>query len=244
MIAVVDYGVGNLRSVSKALEHVGAQVTVTSDASVIESAGGVVLPGVGAFAHCMNNLAEAGLEGCVRAAAASTRPFLGVCVGMQILFEESDEFGRVPGLGILPGRVRRFEPAAHDLKVPHMGWNELVVRNRAPHLAGLDDGTRVYFVHSYYVETPEPSIIATTTPYGVDFVSSAWRGNIFATQFHPEKSQDAGLKILGNFARLVEASEAGADASGSGGVEREPVTTASSDRSAASAGLGTPAGKH
>ncbi|HYB99685.1 MAG TPA: imidazole glycerol phosphate synthase subunit HisH [Candidatus Limnocylindrales bacterium] len=212
MIAVVDYGVGNLRSVSKALEHVGGEVVVTSDPSIIDSAGGVVLPGVGAFAHCMNNLAAAGLEGCVRSAAASGRPFLGVCVGMQILFEESDEFGRVAGLGILPGRVRRFEPDDRDLKVPHMGWNELVVRQRAPHLQGLPEGTRVYFVHSYYVETPDPSIVATTTPYGIDFVSSAWRDNIFATQFHPEKSQAAGLKILENFARLVAASEGSARA--------------------------------
>ena len=208
MIAVVDYGVGNLRSVSKALEHVGAEVVVTSDPATIESAGGVVLPGVGAFAHCMNNLVEAGLEGCVRAAAASSRPFLGVCVGMQILFEESDEFGRVEGLGILPGRVRRFEPGDHDaeepaLKVPHMGWNELTIRRRAPHLEGIADHSRVYFVHSYYVDTPDPSIVATTTSYGVDFVSSAWRDNIFATQFHPEKSQATGLALLANFARLA-----------------------------------------
>lgn len=203
MIAVVDYGVGNLRSVSKALERVGAQVCVTSSASEIASADAVVLPGVGAFAHCMDNLRAAGLENCVRAAANSDRPFLGVCVGMQILFEESDEFGRVEGLGILRGRVRRFEPEDPSLKVPHMGWNALQVKNRPPHLDGIEDGTRVYFVHSYYVETPDPDIIATTTSYGVEFVSSAWRGNVFATQFHPEKSQETGLRILGNFARLV-----------------------------------------
>jgi len=203
MIAVVDYGVGNLRSVSKALERVGADVRVTSAATDIEKADAVVLPGVGAFAHCMDNLRGAGLEASVRAAAASDKPFLGVCVGMQILFEESDEFGRVEGLGILRGRVRRFEPKDAALKVPHMGWNQLQVKRRAPHLEGIDDGTRVYFVHSYYVETPDASIVATTTCYDVDFVSSAWRGNIFATQFHPEKSQAAGLRILGNFARLV-----------------------------------------
>ena len=203
MIAVVDYGVGNLRSVSKALERVGAQVRVTSSAAEIDSADAVVLPGVGAFAHCMGNLRGAGLEACVRAAAASGKPFLGICVGMQILFEESDEFGRVEGLGILAGRVRRFEPKDASLKVPHMGWNELQIRRRAPHLEGIPEGARVYFVHSYYVETPDPSIVATTTAYDVDFVSSAWRGNIFATQFHPEKSQATGLAILGNFARLV-----------------------------------------
>jgi len=203
MIAVVDYGVGNLRSVSKALERVGADVRVTSVPEEIDKADAVVLPGVGAFAHCMDNLRGAGLEACVRAAAASDKPFLGVCVGMQILFEESDEFGRVEGLGILRGRVRRFEPKDSAIKVPHMGWNQLHVKKRAPHLEGIDDGTRVYFVHSYYVETPDASIVATTTDYDVEFVSSAWRGNIFATQFHPEKSQATGLRILENFVRLV-----------------------------------------
>ncbi len=203
MIAVVDYGVGNLRSVSKALERVGADVRVTSSAAEIDRADAVLLPGVGAFAHCMDNLRAAGLESCVRAAAASEKPFLGVCVGMQILFEESDEFGRVEGLGILKGRVRRFEPDDRSLKVPHMGWNGLDIRRRAPHLEGIADGARVYFVHSYYVETTDASIVATTTKYGVDFVSSAWRGNIFATQFHPEKSQATGLHILRNFVRLV-----------------------------------------
>jgi len=210
VIAVVDYGVGNLRSVSKALEKVGAEVCVTADAGRIRAADAVVLPGVGAFAHCMDNLRSAGLEECVREAAASARPFLGICVGMQILFEESDEFGRVEGLGILPGRVRRFAPTEHSLKIPHMGWNELIVRSRAPHLAGIESGTRVYFVHSYYVETGDASIVATTTPYCVDFVSSAWRGNIFATQFHPEKSQATGLKILANFAALAGGADCGA----------------------------------
>jgi imidazole glycerol-phosphate synthase subunit HisH len=208
VIAVVDYGVGNLRSVSKALEKVGAEVCVTSSPAEIDSADAVVLPGVGAFAHCMDNLRSAGLEPSVRAAAASERPFLGICVGMQILFEESEEFGRVEGLGILPGRVRKFEPRDHSLKVPHMGWNELEVRHPAPHLEGLAAGARVYFVHSYYVETPDASIVATSTRYAVEFVSSAWRGNIFATQFHPEKSQAAGLRILENFAGLAAARQA------------------------------------
>lgn len=208
MIAVVDYGVGNLRSVSKALERVGADVRVTSSAADIDAADAVVLPGVGAFAHCMGNLRAAGLEKPVRAAAASGRPFLGICVGMQILFEESEEFGRVEGLGILPGRVRRFDLADHTLKIPHMGWNQLRMKNRPPHLDGVEDGARVYFVHSYHVETTDPSIVATTTEYDVDFVSSAWRGNIYATQFHPEKSQATGLAILGNFTKLVAARRA------------------------------------
>jgi glutamine amidotransferase len=161
-----------------------------------------VLPGVGAFAHCMDNLRAAGLVAAVRDAAASGRPFFGICVGMQILFDESDEFGRVEGLGILPGRVRRFEPEDPALKVPHMGWNELEIAAPAPCLAGIPDGSRVYFVHSYFVETDDDEIVATFTRYGEPFVSSAWSGNVFATQFHPEKSQDLGLAILGNFVGL------------------------------------------
>ena len=201
MIAVVDYGMGNLRSVAKALERVGASVSVTSDAACVRAADAVVLPGVGAFGRCMENLRAAGLETCVREAAASERPFLGICVGMQILFEESEEFGPVAGLCILPGRVRRFVPDSPDVKVPHMGWNQLELRRRAPHLDGVADGENVYFVHSYYVEC-DAALAATTTPYAGEFVSSVWRGNLFAVQFHPEKSQAAGLRILSNFARL------------------------------------------
>lgn len=203
MIAVVDYGVGNLRSVAKALERVGADVSVTGSASVIAAADGVVLPGVGAFARCMGNLREAGLVAAVRDAAGSGRPFLGVCVGMQILFEGSEEFGDVEGLGILPGRVRRFELADPTLKVPHMGWNELTLCSPSvPCLQGIADQTRFYFVHSFYVETDDDEIVATTTDYGGPFVSSVWSGNIFATQFHPEKSQASGLALLENFTGL------------------------------------------
>jgi glutamine amidotransferase len=204
VIAVVDYGMGNLRSVAKALERVGAAVEVTSDAARVAAADAVVLPGVGAFGRCMENLKDAGLESCVREAAASARPFLGICVGMQILFEESEEFGPVAGLGILPGCVRRFAPSSQELKVPHMGWNQLSLRRGAPHLEGISEGENVYFVHSYYVEC-ESALAATVTPYGSEFVSSVWRDNLFAVQFHPEKSQAAGLRILANFARLAQA---------------------------------------
>ena len=212
MIAVVDYGMGNLRSVAKALERVGADVEVTPDPERIADADGVVLPGVGAFGKCMENLRAAGLEGAVREAAKSGKPFLGVCVGMQILFEESEEFGPIRGLGILPGRVKRFVPRDSAQKVPHMGWNTLEVKHRVPALRGVADGSYVYFVHSYYVETDDPGIVASTTPYGVNFASSVARGNLFATQFHPEKSQDVGLKMLQNFvgSAATEAARAGA----------------------------------
>ena len=201
MIALVDYGMGNLRSAAKALERVGARVEITSDPMRVRAADAVVLPGVGAFGRCMENLRTAGLEAVVREAAHSARPFLGICVGMQILFEESEEFGPVAGLGILPGRVRRFP--ATELKVPHMGWNELRVGRRAPHLDGIEDGAYVYFVHSYVVDCDVSTLAATTTPYGAPFVSSVWRDNLFATQFHPEKSQAVGLRLLANFARLA-----------------------------------------
>ncbi len=204
MIAVVDYGMGNLRSVSKALERVGADTEVTADARTIERADAVVLPGVGAFARCMENLSQSGLEGPVREAAA-TKPFLGICVGMQILFEESEEFGRVAGLGILPGRVRRFDGAGGTLKVPHMGWNTIEKRGEPPLLAAVEEGARVYFVHSYYVEAGDPEIVAATTTYGSVVCSAAWRKNLFAVQFHPEKSQAVGLAILADFCRLAGA---------------------------------------
>ncbi len=204
MIAVIDYGMGNLRSVSKALEHVGADVRVTSDAAVVAAADGVVLPGVGAFARCMENLRAAGLHESVYAAVDSGRPFFGICVGMQILFDESDEFGRVEGLGVLPGRVRRFEPGHDELKVPHMGWNQVSIERSAPHFRGIEEGTRFYFVHSYFVETDHDDVVATRTSYANDFVSSAWRDNVFATQFHPEKSQAVGLRMLENFVAIVD----------------------------------------
>jgi glutamine amidotransferase len=204
MIAVVDYGMGNLRSVEKAIARTGAAVRVTSDAREIREARGVVLPGVGAFGACMENLAIRGLVEPVRDAVASGRPFLGICLGLQLLFEESEEFGPVRGLGILPGRVVRFGGSALDgLKIPQMGWNRLKIRRTAGELAGIDDGAYVYFVHSYYVVPSQPDLVAATTDYGVEFTAAiAWR-NVFACQFHPEKSQAIGLRLLANFAERV-----------------------------------------
>jgi len=203
MIAVVDYGMGNLRSVAKALERVGGEVEITSDPGRIDRAAAVVLPGVGAFGRCMENLERAGLSAAVRRAALSGRPFFGICVGMQLLFEESEEYGPVAGLGVLPGRVRRLRPPP-GMKVPHMGWNRISIVRRPPILTGIPDGAYMYFVHSYAVDCGDPELVATTTVYGGEFASSVARGNLFASQFHPEKSQDVGLKLLANFVAIVQ----------------------------------------
>ena len=204
-IAVIDYGMGNLRSVAKALEHVApaARISVTSDPAVIAGATHVVFPGVGAMPDCMNELAQRGLRQAVRDAAQS-KPFLGICLGMQMLFESSEE-GDVPGLGILPGKVVRFpheamvDAAGNPLKVPHMGWNQVHQAIPHPLWQGIATEARFYFVHSYYVEAAEPSLIAAYSHYPYAFTCAVARDNIFAVQFHPEKSQAAGLKLLANF---------------------------------------------
>jgi glutamine amidotransferase len=211
-VAVVDYGMGNLRSVAKAIEHVapGARVVVTADPAVIAAADRVVVPGQGAMPDCMRELASRGLRQAVLDAAAE-KPFLGICIGLQMLFGHADE-GDVMGLGILPGRVPRFPSAAmvaadgSRLKVPHMGWNEINQAALAgggvhPLWQGIADGSRFYFVHSYYVEPERSEMIASTTQYGIPFTSAVARANIFAVQFHPEKSAQAGLQLLGNFMR-------------------------------------------
>jgi imidazole glycerol-phosphate synthase subunit HisH len=203
-LVIVDYGVGNLRSAQKAFEHLGQPALVTSDAAQIASAPAVVLPGQGAFGTCMANLEQAGLVEPVVAAARSGRPFLGICVGMQILFEESEESPGVPGLGVFRGKVVRF-PHRADLKVPHMGWNRLRLKKRVPALAEVADGDYVYFVHSFHPEPADPDVIATTTDYGVEFVSSVGRDNVYAGVFHPEKSQHVGLKLLSGFVRTLGA---------------------------------------
>ena len=203
MIAIIDYGMGNLRSVHKGFERVGVAAQVTRDVAAIERADGVVLPGVGAFGACMDNLREYGLVDVVRKVVERGTPFLGICLGLQLLFEESEEFGPVPGLGLLRGRVVRFRPSDAELRVPHMGWNQIRARQDAAPLRGVADGSFVYFVHSYYVEPADPGIIATTTDYGGEFVSAIARDNLFACQFHPEKSQTIGLAMLRNFGATV-----------------------------------------
>ncbi|MCB5185635.1 imidazole glycerol phosphate synthase subunit HisH [Methylobacillus gramineus] len=204
-IAVVDYGMGNLRSVSKALEHVAPnqKVIVTSDPAQIAAADRVVFPGQGAMPDCVRELDARGLRDAVVAAAAE-KPFLGICIGLQLLFEHSEE-GDAAGLGIFKGKVKRFAPAdMHDadgakLKVPHMGWNQVYQSQSHPLWHGIEDGERFYYVHSYYVAPEDASLDAGFSEYPARFTSCIARGNLFAAQFHPEKSHNAGLKLLSNF---------------------------------------------
>ncbi|HEU4683976.1 MAG TPA: imidazole glycerol phosphate synthase subunit HisH [Nitrospira sp.] len=198
MIAIIDYGMGNLLSVSKAFEAVGHQAVVTRDPRLIAEASGVVLPGVGAFGDCMGNLERYGLVDSIHATIRSGKPFLGICLGLQLLFTESEEFGLHKGLGILPGRVKKFS-LDPTLKVPHMGWNQVRLQRPCPLFDGIEDQSDWYFVHSYFVDPADPAIAATVTTYGVPFVSSIWRDNIVACQFHPEKSQSVGLRLIKNF---------------------------------------------
>lgn len=201
MIAIIDYEMGNLRSVQKGFERVGHQAIVTSDPGELQRAERVVLPGVGAFEDAIAELRRRDLVGPIKEAVASGRPFLGVCLGMQLLFDVSYEGGEWEGLGILPGKVVRFDLPV-GFKVPHMGWNECRVNRRGPMLADVADGTHFYFVHSYHCVPDDESIVALTAEYHRPFVAAVGKDNLFATQFHPEKSQTDGLKLLKNFAEL------------------------------------------
>lgn len=196
-VAIIDYGVGNLRSVEKAFTAAGCAAVVSSDLSVLRQAERLVLPGVGAFGACMNALVERGFDVLVRERVAAGTPLLGVCVGMQLLFEESEEFGATRGLGLLPGRVRRF---SDDLVVPHVGWNQ--IRQRAPHplFDAVADASFFYFVHSYYCEPRQDEMVIGETEYGITYASVVAQENLWGVQFHPEKSQAAGLRLLANFA--------------------------------------------
>ena len=201
MIAIIDYQMGNLRSVQKAFEHVGHSAVITSDPAELARAEKVVLPGVGAFEDAIAELRRRDLVQPIKDAIAANKPFLGICLGLQLLFDVGYEGGRHEGLGILPGEVVRFD-VPHEYKVPHMGWNRATIRRRPPILKDLPDAPHFYFVHSYYVVPRDPAVIATETDYPSPFCSMIWRDNLFATQFHPEKSQADGLKILKNFAEL------------------------------------------
>jgi glutamine amidotransferase len=200
MIAIVDYDAGNIRSVENALNSLGLENVVTDDAAVIRGADRVILPGVGAFGDAMKKLSDRGLTEVIREVAA-TKPFLGICLGLQLLFEESEEAPGVPGLGILPGKIVRI-PEGGGRKIPHIGWNDLSMPKESPLFAGVPAGSYVYFVHSYYLQAGELSDVAATTEYGVTIHAAVQRGKLCACQFHPEKSGDVGMKILMNFAGM------------------------------------------
>ncbi|MBI4843601.1 MAG: imidazole glycerol phosphate synthase subunit HisH [Nitrospirae bacterium] len=237
MIAIIDYGMGNLRSVEKGFLKVGIDVTVTNKSDVVKNADAVVLPGVGAFKDCMKELENLSLTEEISRAIKSGKPYLGICLGYQILFSESEEFGKCRGLDVLRGKVMKFDFGdQHDialsfprmresrgekldspvkpendvlrgqsLKVPHMGWNEIKIKKGGnPLFKDIPDGSFFYFVHSYYVAPEDSSIIATTTDYGIEFASSVWKDNVYAVQFHPEKSQALGLRLLRNFGDIVK----------------------------------------
>ncbi|MBU0467461.1 MAG: imidazole glycerol phosphate synthase subunit HisH [Candidatus Omnitrophica bacterium] len=203
MIAIIDYGMGNLRSVQKAFEKVGAKASISQNKDEILNADKVVLPGVGAIKPAIEKLKELGLVSCIEKSIEQGKPFLGICLGYQLLFERSDEGGEVRGLGIIEGSVERFKPTDDTLKVPQMGWNQLDIRlTNCPIFKDIDNKVNTYFCHSYYVNPRHKDIVATTTNYGIDFASSIWKDNIYGVQFHPEKSQDAGLTILKNFTEI------------------------------------------
>ena len=199
MIAIIDYQMGNLRSVQKGFEKVGFEAEITSDPARLAAAEKIVLPGVGAFGDAMAELRARDLIGPIRDAVAAGKPFLGICLGLQLLFDVGYEGGEYEGLGILRGKVVRFD-VPHEFKVPHMGWNQARIVRRAPILDGLADGCHFYFVHSYYVVPEDAGVVAIETTYHQPFCAMVWRDRLYATQFHPEKSQADGLKLLKNFA--------------------------------------------
>ncbi|MDD4753112.1 MAG: imidazole glycerol phosphate synthase subunit HisH [Desulfitobacteriaceae bacterium] len=202
MIAIIDYGMGNLHSVEKGFEKAGCPAFITDDSQKVSQAPGIVLPGVGAFADAMDNLSRTGFIEVLKEAVQAEKPVLGICLGMQLLFRESEENGLYTGLNLLPGRVIKFNLPS-GWKVPHMGWNQIKKMKDSSILKGINSGIYYYFVHSYYVAPEDLSLVAASSQYGVDFSAVVEKGNVFGIQFHPEKSSDYGLKILKNFGELV-----------------------------------------
>ena len=198
MVAIIDYDAGNIKSVQKALAKLGQEAQITSEAEKILAADRIILPGVGAFGDAMQNLRARGLDGVIHRAVDAGIPFLGICLGQQLLFERSDEAPGVEGLGILEGEILRI-PAAKGLKIPHMGWNSLHLSHGGRLFRGVEEQSYVYFVHSYYLKARDGDIVKASTEYGVEIHASVEKDNVFACQFHPEKSGGAGLRILGNF---------------------------------------------
>lgn len=201
MIAIIDYGAGNLQSVKKALDFIGAENIITDNPEIINGCDKILLPGVGSFGDAMSSMTEKGLVETVKQNALSGKPFLGICLGLQLLFEESEESPGVQGLGIFKGKIKIF-PNNMGIKIPHIGWNSLSIKQSDTLFKGILENSYVYFVHSYYLQAEDENDIATVTNYGIDFHSAVGKNNVFATQFHPEKSGDVGLQILRNFASM------------------------------------------
>jgi len=209
MIGIIDYGMGNVRSVQKGLERSGFHAVISRSPKILEEASHLILPGVGAFPECMRNLKQYGLVDFLYKEIEKGKPFLGICLGFQLLFRESEEFGLHPGLGVIEGKVVRFPKKIEEgpkkaeskdfLKIPHMGWNKISVQKPSPLFSGLPEEMYFYFVHSYYGVPENARVVSSFTNYGVTFASSIWKDHIFACQFHPEKSQNIGLKVLKNF---------------------------------------------
>ena len=204
MIAMIDYDAGNIKSVEKAMQHLGQEVVITRDAEVLLQADGVILPGVGSFGDAMEKLHSYGLVEVIHKIVDKGTPFLGICLGLQLLFESSEETPGVAGLHILDGKIVKI-PAENGLKVPHIGWNNLKYPNKGRLFEGIDEDSFVYFVHSYYLQAADENIVTATTEYGVNVHASVEKGNVFACQFHPEKSSDVGMQILRNFIKVTEA---------------------------------------
>ena len=201
MIAIIDYGAGNLQSVKKAFDFIGAESVITDNPEIINACDRILLPGVGSFGDAMDSMAKSGLVDTVKQNALSGKPFLGICLGLQLLFEESEESPGVKGLGIFKGKIKKFS-SDMGLKIPHIGWNSLEIKQKDGIFKNIPDNSYVYFVHSYYLQAEDKNDIATVTNYGISFHSAVGKNNIFATQFHPEKSGDVGLQILRNFASM------------------------------------------
>jgi imidazole glycerol-phosphate synthase subunit HisH len=200
MITIIDYGVGNLRSVQKGFEHVGLKAEIVDNPEAVVNAPAVVLPGVGAFKDAMESLKKTGMDQAVQEVVKKGTPLLGICLGLQLLFNSSEEFGLTEGLGIIPGKVVKFD---EGLKIPHMGWNEMEIVNPNPIIKGIPNGSAFYFVHSYYCLPDHTKDIVTATEYGIKYTSIAAKDNVFGIQFHPEKSSTLGLQILKNFGELI-----------------------------------------
>ena len=201
MIAIIDYGAGNLQSVKKAFDFIGAESVITDNPEVINACDKILLPGVGSFGDAMDSMAKNGRVETVKQNALSGKPFLGICLGLQLLFEESEESPGVKGLGIFKGKIKKFSPDM-GLKIPHIGWNSLEIKQNDTLFKGIPENSYVYFVHSYYLHAEDEEDVATVTNYGIDFHSAVGKNNVFATQFHPENSGDVGLQILKNFASM------------------------------------------